>query len=393
MRREFYWLLLTAAYGLVNANAKWQQHSDDFLRSIGFEQLVYVPQLFFKRVDGELSLLAVKVVDDILLAGRKNMLNEFVDKISTKYQIGTIVFGPGSFSFFGLTILQNEDGSIQIRGDEKLNKLEPHPISWLRRKETDEPLNAVEAFSFGSLNGSLGFIGNSASPFCSFATSFLQQRRAKPLVRDLVCQINMLRELKQHGTTVSFIRPTDNSDYQLSILVFSDAGRLKDSDSGQLGFIAGLVVGPIDKHSIFHTLSWNSHKSCRPVRSIGAAEILAAGAGIGEGKVLVQTFQALLRTKVDLSVAVDSKDLFNSLSTCRNSTDRSIRGDVSLIRYDFETNRITRMIWIPGSVNPADPLTKTNSPLSQMLQLLMFSGTLPIDFKDSEHRNSEQFLG
>ena len=44
--RFVYWLLLTAAYGLVNANAKWQEEIDGYLLSLGFEQSVYIPQLF-----------------------------------------------------------------------------------------------------------------------------------------------------------------------------------------------------------------------------------------------------------------------------------------------------------------------------------------------------------
>jgi len=67
--RSKYWLLLTAAYGLVNANAKWQKHSDEVVRSIGFLQLVFVPQLFYWKNGNELAMVAVKVVDHILFAG------------------------------------------------------------------------------------------------------------------------------------------------------------------------------------------------------------------------------------------------------------------------------------------------------------------------------------
>jgi len=45
-----------AAYGLVNANAKWQKHSDEVLRSMGFAQLVYVPQLFYAKDGNNLRI-------------------------------------------------------------------------------------------------------------------------------------------------------------------------------------------------------------------------------------------------------------------------------------------------------------------------------------------------
>ncbi len=46
-RSKFYWLLLTAAYGLGNASAKWLEQLDNFFSSLGFIQLIHIPQLFF----------------------------------------------------------------------------------------------------------------------------------------------------------------------------------------------------------------------------------------------------------------------------------------------------------------------------------------------------------
>ena len=66
-RRSNYWLLLTSAYGLVNANAKWQEHCDYLFSSLGLLQSRYVPQLFFSKGKG-LEILAVKIVDDVLIA-------------------------------------------------------------------------------------------------------------------------------------------------------------------------------------------------------------------------------------------------------------------------------------------------------------------------------------
>lgn len=90
---------------------------------------------------------------------------------------------------------------------------------------------------------------------------------------------------------------------------------------------------------------------------------------------------------------MDSKDLFATLSTCRNVADRSIRGDVSVIRYEFETRNVDRMIWIPGSANYADPLTKTDSPISQALELMFFDGKISMDFHGALFRNSDAPTG
>lgn len=128
---------------------------------------------------------------------------------------------------------------------------------------------------------------------------------------------------------------------------------------GELGYVAGLLVGDFKVGSLYHNVSWSSHKSKIPVKSIGVAEIWAVHGAIDEGKVLASAYNVLVGIEVDLIVTLDSKDLYDTLSTCRSSTDRSICADLSVIRYEFETHNVNQIIWIPGKVPLADPLTKT----------------------------------
>ena len=197
--------------------------------------------------------------------------------------------------------------------------------------------------------------------------------------------------LQKFGTVVSYRRPLCPGDYEISVLVFSDANR-QDSN-GQLGFICGLLVGPFSVGSLFHTISWSSKKSKRPVRSIGSAETIAAGVAIDEGKLLVMSLKLLLGIHVDLRVCVDSKDLWDTLTTCHEPTDKSVRADVNVIRYEFETHKVNFMSWIPGKLNMSDPLTKKDSPMNKSLQLMMFSGELPVSYEDAKTRKSEQSTG
>lgn len=249
----------------------------------------------------------------------KSVIESLVDGIQKQYELGTVVYGPGIFLYFGLQIIQHDDCSIEIHGDDKINSIECYPITRQRRKQGEEILNAVEVSSYRSMNSSIGWLGIGASPFCAFYGSHLQQRVPSTKVHDLICQINATRLLQKLGSTIKYDRPADDKEYNLSMLVFADASR--NVDYGQLGTVAGLLNGPFAVESIFHTLSWSSHKSRRPVKSIGAAEILAAGEAIDEGKVLANAYKALLGINVELLIALDSKDLFETLSTCTNIQD------------------------------------------------------------------------
>ena len=165
---------------------------------------------------------------------------------------------------------------------------------------------------------------------CSFYSSWLQHRAPSPKVQDLIDQINILKVIKRHGTSISYGRP-ENGQYNLSVLAFADASQ--QNGHGQLCYIAGLLFGDLTSGSTFHTLSCISHMSQRPVKSATSAETLTVVKAIDEGKVLVKAIEELLCTEVKLAIVVDSKDLFTRFSKCRLAFDRYIRPYVSSIRF------------------------------------------------------------
>ena len=57
--------------------------------------------------------------------------------------------------FYSLTVTQFEDLSSIIDGDDKLDALETFPLTLVRRREKDEPINQLERSSFMSINRSM----------------------------------------------------------------------------------------------------------------------------------------------------------------------------------------------------------------------------------------------
>ena len=391
-RATHMWLLLTAAYGLVNANAKWQVKSDECFFELGMLQCQQIPQLFYKHEGGKLVLLAAKVVDDIKVAGEGDRAEDFIKRFNQKFELGTVARGPGKMRFFGINTVQHDDKTVSTDADDKLNSLVEADISRTRRKEYDAPINEIERAAYASTNSSLGWIGTAASPFCSFHSSYLQQKAPNTKVSHMVEQQVLLRKLKKLGTVISYPRPTDATEYDLTVLVFSDASRT--DDRGQLGILCGLLVGELKSGAIFHTASWSSFVSKRPVKNVPAAEIFAAGHGIDMGKAVAHAYSQILNMIIPVRLCVDSKDLFTSLSTQRNSIDRSIRGDVASIRYEFQVGNVRQISWIPGKINLADVLTKKDSPLTDALQLTLFNGRLNLDFEGNhETKSSDKNYG
>ena len=81
------------------------------------------------------------------------------------------------------------------------------------------------------------------------------------------------------------------------------------------------------------------------------------------------------------------------MTTCHEPTDKSVKADVHVIRYEYKTKNVSYMTWIPGKLKLADVLTKKDSPINYPLQLMLFTGTVLIDFSTSKTRNATKSTG
>lgn len=178
---------------------------------------------------------------------------------------------------------------------------------------------------------------------------------------------------------------------QIRILTFADAAR--PNERAQLGSISGLLIGPLKSNSIFHPLNWSSALSKSPVKSAGSGEILAAGIGADDGKLLADVFGRLLGICVEFVLGVDSKSLWDCISTCHEPHDKHIRPHVALLRYDFERAFITALVWIAGTKNPSDAVTKPHSSTIRLLQQILHSGRVTVDMSETEYRDQDRSLG
>lgn len=155
-----------------------------------------------------------------------------------------------------------------------------------------------------------------------------------------------LKGFKKLGKSIKFKKPDGKDTYKLTLVAFLDANRLNDRI--QIGFISGLQFGEFKPGSTFHTICWMSRKSSRPVRSIGTAETIAARFAIDEGKFSAKSYEEPLDVKTDLGIAVDSIDLWGTLTTCHETNDKSVSADVKVIRFEIETRNDNWMTWLPG---------------------------------------------
>lgn len=126
---------------------------------------------------------------------------------------------------------------------------------------------------------------------------------------------NIVRELKKLGTPINHSRMTDTANYSLSILSFEYGS--KGRAYGQLGVLTGLLLGEFACNSISHAVSWISHESKRPVKSVPSGGIPASSEAIDESKSIALAYSESLGINVRVHLCVDSKNQLTSQSTQR----------------------------------------------------------------------------
>ena len=89
----------------------------------------------------------------------------FLERLKSFFNLGTVVHLPGQFKLFGISVSQDDDASLTISNDDKLQHIPTYCIPRLQRKTINEKLNAVEQNSFQSVNGSVDFLGM-CEPIC-----------------------------------------------------------------------------------------------------------------------------------------------------------------------------------------------------------------------------------
>lgn len=163
MKSTQIWPLLTAAYGLVNVNAKWQVQSNKVFYDLGFNQCQKISQRFYFDSRDEIVLVVAKIVGDIKVARKSDRASKFISELNKKFELGTVWSGPDQMRFFGLNLKEADEFTISPDANNELKNVDEFQLLQLCRKEFNNKQNRIEKSAFASANSSLDWIGIAAS--------------------------------------------------------------------------------------------------------------------------------------------------------------------------------------------------------------------------------------
>lgn len=183
---------------------------------------------------------------------------------------------------------------------------------------------------------------------------------------------NVLEVMKLSPITY-FRKPSYISNIEVATL--SDASHCgRNETNGQTGIITGLKL-ECTNEVLFHSIMWSFHKQNKVSFSSFGAESLAAADADDRGchveSILLSLFPT---TAASHHLTVDSKSLFQTITTSHQTGDYRLRITVSRIRDSFESRELNIVRWIVGHVNVTDALTKLNSKMTIILSKMLNLG-------------------
>lgn len=381
-RRGFIWKLLKMPYGVSEAGRQWALVFEEWLtRDMGMETVRGISQLFVKRrEDGSILLMVAKVTDDLLIAASAGVMKEFVEQVRKRFKISKSITN-GPILFNGALIDRNERGDVSITMQPFMESLKPIELPRSRRKQSSEKATNEEYQEYRSMAGSLIWAGNATLPQAGYVASYMQQTAPKLRVHHVTEANKMMKELRDLDATITF-KKMKKPAKKVEVWTFSDASFniVAGRDYGQTGVVTGLIAYDEDGESVFHVVDWVSSKQRRITHSSYGAEILACSDGDDRGFYFKQALNSVSRRNDVIHVLhVDSRGLYDTISTLHDGKEYRLRQTVQRIRDSFESSDIDILRWIPSGQNIADTLTKRCPELQRKFNKQCVTRTLTIN--------------
>ena len=339
--------LLKALYALCDSEDLWHKALDEYYRhDLGVTPFRSDLALYKIISYGLCMGLTGGFVDALLRAGSPGF-RQMAKKTNERFQMGEDEHIPCTFSCFSLT--HGKDGSLEQNQHFYLQK--------------SEQLHLDASFSeFRSMHIRLAWLTNSR-PDCQFDISEPAQVTEDRYLAEQPAIVRRLNRATRYATDYSVSLKIATLDHEsLRVVGFADASFANNHDqSTQPDHIFFLADG----HGRSVSISFNSYKSKRVVRSAMAGEFIALSDLFDIAATLVSELGEIHRRRIPVPLLTGSNPLFDVISKeSRTSVTRTML-DIAAAREGFRDKVFSDIRFIRSSSSIADGLTKSMSPAAR----------------------------
>ena len=348
---------------MVEAARKWWDKISARLTEIKCTQSQLDPCLFLVTdKTGNLAGLIVIFVDDLKIAGDHKICEIMIRDIGRSFEIGRVE--RNQFVYTGLNVIKTDDGltTDQVK---YVENLKPAIID---NRDKHRPLNKEEKKLFRQKVGQINWCAIMTRPELSFSMVSLSTRFTNPVVADLIECNKIITQAQREQVKVKFSKLVGD----LTITAFGDAGLANignvHSGGGKVIFLEGddKKVAP---------LAWSCNKIRRVVNNTMSAETLIAYDTLPHAiylRAMVAEILGVSSSSIPIKLYSDSNNMTNHLKTISGNNkvrDKRLHIDLSAIAEMTQRDNV-QIIWIDGSKQLANVLTKKGAGFHQILEVM-----------------------
>ena len=290
---DMLWKCKKAPYGLGDAGRHWYLRVLKELLAAGFIQCSYDKAIFMCYLEQQLIGIIACHVDDLLFGGTDYFHQNIVSRIRSVFVIGSEE--NTKLKYLGLQIEQSSSG---ISLSAKQYAVSVKQVDLTSAESHDEKVKCCKQFA-----GQINWLVGQARPDLAFASCAFSNCINTDLEKCSAMSNKIVRKINNQDVTLHFYNDIDITN--IRVVTFCDASFKNLPNCGsQGGFISFLV----DEQGNYCSLSWQSRKVRRVVKSTIAAESLAALEAAEMTVYLVSVIKDILCLKqVDSIIICDNR--------------------------------------------------------------------------------------
>ena len=361
-------------YGIPESGLHWYlTYLAHHLDSLGMKRTRVDPCVLIKGGNNSIDGLIILQVDDSLGFGSDEFLdNEEINSKDIRCKPRTFI-GLKDTSFNGINICRTIEGQYKINQTDKIDRLE----------------SSTTQKGFASMRALAQYVGVNVRPDVCAPIQLIapgSEPTTKEQFTSLRKAVEFLKETKEIGLTYVKLNMEEIKIVVLTDASFANAEGLKS----QLGYLI-LLVDDTGRCNVLH---YGSNRCRRIARSVMAAEIQALILGFDYAYLIKDQLDEILGRDVKIEAVVDSKTTFNVVAKEGKTTERRLQIDIMTLRQSYDNGELSRINWVPGPMNPSDPLTMPTLNKSNALYKIMVENRLELDIdgwatsKPSSHENT-----
>ena len=371
--REKGWILRLkkVVYGYADAPRRWFNASDEVLKELGMTPLEVDPATYVLKRNGDLqAMLCMHVDDGVFTCSEEGM--EVMQRYMQRFTVGK--FKMDNFTYTGVVVSRLDGGRISLSQKEYVRKLAEIKLERGRSSQKAAEVSPEELRQLRKLVGAMTWVAAQTRPDVAAEVSMIQSACPKATVGEIVRANKIVRRLKAtEGQEMVF----ENLKGPTKMLVFTDAALQnvlegEDKVRSQGGYVIAEVEtsqGKLKKRARFNVLAWGSNKIRRVCRSSFGAEALAACAAADAGYVARLGVEEVRGASVETYLVTDSLNLRDHLRCIANNvSEKRLKVELALLKEYMKMGELTSLLWVDGSANIADSMTKNSNVLTQALE-------------------------